>query len=174
MFALQKCNEYRLIIYADVINGQFNIINRGNHCIGKRHLAYVVIFYFRQKAGAQMKIKKTDYRKIYKLHYNIDFPNDYVVHHVDEDRENNDINNLLLLPLELHSKYHTYKQQYELYAKKGICFELSYGGELLRNMQFSYLDELRKVISEIQEWIRYKQLADAKISIYPMFSNKGC
>ncbi len=33
----------------------------------------------------------------------------YVVHHIDENRANNSIDNLLLLPNVLHGKYHQYK-----------------------------------------------------------------
>lgn len=50
-----------------------------------------------------------NYRKIYKDHYGIEFSKEYAVHHIDGDRENNDINNLILLPSKLHSKYHFYK-----------------------------------------------------------------
>lgn len=47
-----------------------------------------------------------DYRKIYEQHYNITLENDMVIHHIDLDRSNNDISNLLMLPRNLHSKYH--------------------------------------------------------------------
>lgn len=50
--------------------------------------------------------KKFDYRQYYKDYYNIDFGSEYEVHHIDFDRSNNDINNLLLLPKPLHAKYH--------------------------------------------------------------------
>ena len=38
------------------------------------------------------------YREKYKRYYRIEFSKEYVVHHIDFDRENNDISNLLLLP----------------------------------------------------------------------------
>jgi len=47
-----------------------------------------------------------DYRKFYKDYYKIDFGKEYEVHHIDLDRNNNDISNLLLLPKELHKRYH--------------------------------------------------------------------
>lgn len=50
--------------------------------------------------------KLKDYRKKYKRYYGIDFSKDYVIHHIDFDRSNNDISNLLLMPRKLHSKYH--------------------------------------------------------------------
>ena len=47
-----------------------------------------------------------NYRKIYKDYFGIKFGPEYVVHHIDANRENNDISNLLLLPKEVHAKYH--------------------------------------------------------------------
>lgn len=47
-----------------------------------------------------------NYRKIYEDHYKITLSDDMVVHHIDLDRSNNDISNLLALPRELHAKYH--------------------------------------------------------------------
>lgn len=47
-----------------------------------------------------------NYRKLYKEYYKIDFGNDYEVHHIDLNHNNNDIRNLILLPKTLHRKYH--------------------------------------------------------------------
>lgn len=116
--------------------------------------------------------KKIDYRKIYKNHYNIEFGKEYVVHHIDENRDNNEISNLLLLPLELHSKYHTCKNYFGNVAKNGICFDLTDSGRMLRDMQLSELEKLLEVIKSIQEWVQYKFLADNCNEIYPMFDRK--
>ena len=52
--------------------------------------------------------KKTqfDYRQFYKDYYNIDFGDEFEIHHIDKDRSNNDISNLILLPNELHELFH--------------------------------------------------------------------
>ena len=47
-----------------------------------------------------------DYRKAYKEHYCIDFGSSMVVHHIDGDRRNNDISNLLLMPRDIHFDWH--------------------------------------------------------------------
>ena len=47
-----------------------------------------------------------NYRKIYEKYCNIKIPKGYVIHHIDGNRENNDIRNLVMLPNELHKKYH--------------------------------------------------------------------
>lgn len=113
-----------------------------------------------QKRKDTNKLK--DYRKKYKRHYGIDFDRTYVVHHIDEDRENNDINNLLLLPSALHSKYHTYKSMFLMCLEhsNGFCLDLTYKGSSVRGWQFRELDNLRVVFNELQEWIERKYLAD--------------
>lgn len=58
-----------------------------------------------------------NYRKIYAKHYGIVISPEYAVHHIDGNRENNDIENLLLLPLKLHSKYHFYKNIIDCWDK---------------------------------------------------------
>ena len=47
-----------------------------------------------------------NYRDKYKRRFGIDFGPDMAVHHIDFDRSNNDISNLILLPSKLHAKYH--------------------------------------------------------------------
>ena len=50
----------------------------------------------------------TNYINKYKKYYNIQFDSrKYHIHHIDGNRENNDISNLLLLPASLHREYHT-------------------------------------------------------------------
>lgn len=49
------------------------------------------------------------YRKFYADYYGIKFGREYSVHHIDGNRKNNDIKNLLLLPSNLHNRYHFYK-----------------------------------------------------------------
>lgn len=50
--------------------------------------------------------KSFNYRKYYKDYYGIDFGKEFDIYHIDINRENNEINNLILLPKRLHLKYH--------------------------------------------------------------------
>ena len=52
--------------------------------------------------------KLKNYREKYKRYYGIEFGKDYEIHHIDLNHDNNDIDNLVLLPKELHRKYHFY------------------------------------------------------------------
>ena len=113
--------------------------------------------------------KLKGYRAKYKRHYGINFDSGYVIHHIDGNRQNNDINNLLLLPLSLHSKYHEHKKQVEMMMVDGICFDLTNSGNAMFQMQMHYLNKYVEVVAEIQEWIGYKHLEDMGYSAYSQF-----
>lgn len=112
------------------------------------------------------------YREKYKRHYGIEFGKNYVIHHIDEDRTNNDISNLILLPHVLHSKYHHCKTMMLFQMQNGFAFNLSYSASCVRSLQFSHLDEFREVLKEIQVWIERKHLADMGHDAYSMFEKR--
>lgn len=43
-----------------------------------------------------------DYREKFKRYYGLSFSKDYHIHHIDLDHSNNDIENLMIVPKELH------------------------------------------------------------------------
>ena len=50
----------------------------------------------------------TNYKKLYAERFGITWGNDLEIHHIDRNRNNNDISNLILLPGELHRQLHKY------------------------------------------------------------------
>lgn len=66
-----------------------------------------------------------NYRKFYKEYYQIEFDNSFHIHHIDGNRENNNINNLLLLPKKLHQQYHFLKSKLytEPFTNKGVSLD---------------------------------------------------
>ena len=100
--------------------------------------------------------KNFDYRKFYKEYYGIDFGSEYSIHHIDFDRSNNDIGNLIVLPHSLHNNYHICIQQIRGYKS---CWDSLY--------MYSYLiPEIRKYIditSEMLEWRGLKRDFDTFI-----------
>lgn len=117
--------------------------------------------------------KLKNYREKYKRYYGITFGKEYAIHHIDGNRENNDISNLLLLPTKLHSRYHASRDIFLSYAKDGLCLDLTYSGACLRGLQFYQLDDLRNVLSELQEWVEAKHLADIGYAVYPKFKRRS-
>lgn len=53
-------------------------------------------------------IRKRLHRFVWEF-YNGEIPDDCQVHHIDEDKSNNDISNLALLPRKEHAKFHSQK-----------------------------------------------------------------
>lgn len=104
--------------------------------------------------------KLKNYREKYKRYYEIEFGNEYVIHHIDGNRENNDINNLLLLPSKLHSKYHFQKQIIET-----IPIPTTINGNSLHSQSY-YLDCLESFLDTLKEcnkWYDYKMFLDGCI-----------
>lgn len=114
-------------------------------------------------------INPNNYRLKYKLYYNIDFDRKYVIHHIDGNHNNNEISNLILLPIDLHSKYHTYRDAFERETENGMCFDLSAGGFMVFGHNLLYLNPLIDIMNKLQVWVNYKDAADHGYSCYPMF-----
>lgn len=110
-----------------------------------------------------------NYRLKYKLYYGIEFDRGYVVHHIDLNRENNDISNLLLLPTQLHTEYHTKRSALELEINNGLILDLSRGSYCFFDHQFNRIREFADTMEKIAEWVVYKELADMGYENYPMF-----
>ena len=107
---------------------------------------------------------KFDYRQYYKDYYGIDFDGrKFEIHHIDLDRGNNDIKNLILLPKDLHKKYHgllPYVQS--LVDNKSIKTMID-----MNNGQTLYYDEMKEfceVMIEINEWKLKKASRDYYIA----------
>ena len=49
-----------------------------------------------------------NYRKLYEEHHNLKIPKDWEIHHIDANRDNNKLKNLIMLPKQLHRALHNY------------------------------------------------------------------
>ena len=105
-----------------------------------------------------------DYRDFYKSYYGIDFDGkEFEVHHIDLDRGNNDIKNLILLPKKLHERYHEllpYVQS--LIADRAVKTIID-----MNNGQTLYYDEMKEfceIMIEINTWKLKKSNMDMKIA----------
>ena len=95
-----------------------------------------------------------NYIKIYEEHYGIQIPDEYVIHHMDRDRSNNKISNLLLLPEKLHQQYHFYSQGS---GNDGFTF----GTELSDMFRYDYnhvtAERLLEVLKQCEFWCFVKE-----------------
>lgn len=102
---------------------------------------------------AESKVKRENYRLKYKQYFGIDFDDTYDIHHIDGDHSNNDINNLLLLPSKLHSKYHFQKQIIEA---QPVPTKICGNGVNGQNYYLSCLESFLKTLQECNKWHDFK------------------
>ena len=84
-----------------------------------------------------------DYRKKFKRYYGLEFGKDYQIHHIDLNHNNNDINNLMIIPKELHEKYHKALYNVELMSEgnrleKVFRFDVRPTGNGINYQSFAY------------------------------------
>ena len=108
--------------------------------------------------------KSFNYRKYYKDYYGIDFDSSYVIHHIDFDRSNNDINNLILLPSKLHSRYHFLLTGFNPDKNnKGIAsldFKIVSECGSIPMFGINMMKNLCETMVEIDKWVRIKSDMD--------------
>ena len=112
-----------------------------------------------------------DYRKFYQKKLNVKINNDFEIHHIDFNRENNDIINLVAIPKHLHNDYHELYKQINF---EGLNLNLSpinfpYNGVGYNKFVVSYFIKFTEILEEIQEWIYYR---DSILYNMPYLSNK--
>lgn len=111
-----------------------------------------------------------DYSKYYKEYYKINFGNEFVIHHIDENHENNNIENLLLMPRTLHTAYHVRKAIYQARSGGKLNIGLTYYDSCQRQLDVYEFDKMLEVLQQLQFWIEQKFLADTEyFNAYYMF-----
>ena len=100
-----------------------------------------------------------DYRRYYKEYYSIDFGSEYSIHHIDQNRENNDIRNLILLPRKLHSRFHMNLglDHYRIYD---IRFQMFHYEPRFGQDFEEWLETVTEQYNELSYWIKYKWRMD--------------
>lgn len=116
------------------------------------------------------KRKHVDYRQLYKDHYGIEFGDDMVVHHIDFDRTNNNIDNLLLMPKELHAKYHWHISSLGGAGTGNIDSDMRISGNTYR---ISSLRGLADALEGTMEWLRVKHNMDMMKYANVRWDNRG-
>ena len=91
-----------------------------------------------------------DYRNIYAKYYNITISDLYDIHHIDRDRKNNKIDNLLLLPRDLHQRYHL------VFPPTVSGYIIPAKINLYSNLPIQKAEEAVAVMKEISNWVRLK------------------
>lgn len=99
----------------------------------------------------------TDYKKLYAEHFGITWEEGFEIHHIDGNRGNNDISNLILLPGELHRQLHMFLPKIMASAgetstrdfiERIVHRELNYGSSYDQEL----LLHLTSTLSECERW----------------------
>lgn len=104
-----------------------------------------------------------NYKTYFEKYYNIKIPKNYEIHHIDLNHNNNDINNLMVLPKELHQEYHRLLNEYSRYGTKKIEFLISGNMVGTESYFINLLNELTDIIKECNKWYDYKKYLDGQI-----------
>ena len=126
-------------------------IGRNLHCkILFYPIAFFGIFY------------SMNYRKYYEQQTKQKLPKGFDVHHLDFNRENNNISNLVALPKKTHNKYHFLLQQTGIDLSPITINDLIPSGIINKGCAFLYhrlqaLNSFLEVYQEVQEWVLFRQ-----------------
>ena len=96
------------------------------------------------------------YRKFYAAYFGISIPREYDIHHIDFNRENNEISNLILLPRALHQRLHksnrSHSEREDLF-KYNLC-----ANQLWCSILASEASEAAEIYSQMAYWAACKEM----------------
>lgn len=98
-----------------------------------------------------------NYRKKYKDYFKIHFGSEYDIHHIDFNHENNDIDNLLLLPKKLHRKLHDAKNIHACIVENDNNIFADIVNQVTCSIMAKSLLEVSNIYYELQQWVCMKE-----------------
>lgn len=96
-----------------------------------------------------------DYKKIWSTKV-CKIPKGFDIHHIDGNHNNNNIENLLMLPREIHSRYHNVCRYIEGQTITTNIASSIEGGFMSKIYLFELHQELITVLEECKKWFDYK------------------
>lgn len=113
-----------------------------------------------------------NYRSIYEKCLRCKIPDGFVIHHIDFNRENNEISNLIAIPEQLHKDYHKIitqiREQFGI-DDNHIKFTTKINDVTMYEAQMLY--EYCNIIFEIQKWRSEKLRIMHKIFNEDLYGN---
>lgn len=103
-------------------------------------------------------MKQLNYRKLFSQHFGIqNLSNKYAIHHIDRNHNNNDIDNLMILPKQLHGRYH-----HKIGRLSGIDFTtiINSNALLINHLE---IEELFDILQECAKWKDYKEYLNGRL-----------
>jgi len=99
-----------------------------------------------------------DYRRLYENLYGITIPPEYDIHHIDFNRDNNNIENLLLLPKDLHQRlHHCFLQNGGINTNDLFHFSVC-SNQLWCSLLRDALIEAAEIYNDLQYWASCREM----------------
>ena len=95
-----------------------------------------------------------DYKIFYQNETKHAIPSGYEIHHIDQNRENNNKFNLLMLPKDLHTKLH---RQFEDVKRWGIENSLKPSNDY-KTPYFGLMEKYLKTLNEVNKYLRLRDI----------------
>ena len=112
-------------------------------------------------------MKESNCKKIYADYFKIQVKEGYHIHHIDFNPENNDIENLLLLPDDLHRRLHKVKKEYGALIEGQTNLLSDINCPLKCSIMSLATYEIFRIYEEISKWVETKTFEEEGISIHP-------
>lgn len=99
-----------------------------------------------------------DYRKAYKEYYRLEFGNEFDVHHINLDRTCNSVGNLILLPRDVHKRWHQalfYIDKAEMTGLTLAPFDACHLG-----LHVNGIERVYKSMIELAPWVEFRNSLD--------------
>lgn len=110
-------------------------------------------------------MKESNCREIYADYFKIQVKEGYHIHHIDFNPENNDIENLLLLPDDLHRRLHKVKNEYSALIEGQTNLFSDIKGEISCGIMSLATHEIARIYDEIVIWVQIKKFEQAGIHL---------
>ena len=105
-------------------------------------------------------------RRIYCNHYQVEDDRSFDIHHIDFNHENDDISNLVMIPRELHRKYHEIINELGGIHKGGVVHVDAMLHTGVSNSHCELIVELGETIRELNKYMLSKAVKDAQMSTF--------
>lgn len=104
-----------------------------------------------------------NYRKLYEKHYGIKIPPEYDIHHIDGNRGNNAIDNLVLLPKHTHATLHLICNVFGCGIDGKMLMKIAMNPHQI-NWYGTYFKLFADILPDLIRWITTKDWEDMAIA----------
>lgn len=101
-----------------------------------------------------VEFKKSNYRKKYLEYFDLEDDLNFQIHHLDFNRENNKLSNLVLLPKIVHKRFHFYIAGFRN-RKKGIV-KIDISNPFSSSLDIETCVKILPILKEIEKWVEFR------------------